>query len=137
MSGYGVVLLVDDEPWFSEALAFTLESRGFECIIATDMSLAVAALRTHQASVVVTDIMMPAGSAFPKIDASESGFKFIEFVQKNWPGLPIVCLSVIGYQTKIDSLMDRGVRYLRKGETPLGTAVEIISAVATGRRIRL
>jgi DNA-binding NarL/FixJ family response regulator len=137
MSEQTVVLLVDDEPWFSEALAFTLESRGFECVTATDMTSAVAALGEHLVTVLVTDIMMPGGPGFPKIEASEAGFHFIEFVQKNWPRLPIICLSVIGDQAKIASLSERGVRYLRKGETPLATAVEIITAVAHGRRIRL
>jgi DNA-binding NarL/FixJ family response regulator len=134
---HGVVLLVDDEPSLTEALAFTLESRGYQCLIATDMTTGAAALRSHPVKVLVTDIMMPAGPSFGNVDASEAGFHFIEFVQKSWPRLPIVCLSVIGDQDKIRSLTDRGVRYLRKGETPLSTAVEVISAVASGRKIRL
>jgi len=132
-----IVLLVDDEPALTEALAFTLESRGYQCVIATDMTEGVAALRQHRVKVLVTDIMMPAGPSFKGVDASEAGFHFIEFVQRIWPLLPIVCLSVIGDQDKISSLTERGVRYLRKGETPLSTAVEVISAVASGRQIRL
>jgi CheY-like chemotaxis protein len=133
----GVVLLVDDEPSLSEALAFTLESRGYQCLIATDMTQGIAALQFNAVDVLVTDIMMPAGPSFGDIDSSEAGYYFIEFVQKNWPRLPIVCLSVKGEQDKIRSLTRRGVRYLRKGETPLSTAVEVISAVASGRKIRL
>jgi DNA-binding response OmpR family regulator len=133
----GFVLLVDDEPSLTEALAFTLESQGFECIIATDMSAAVAVLKAKAVRALVTDIMMPGGAEFPKIDSSEAGFHLIDFVQKHWPRTPIVCLSVIGDQRKINSLNGRGVRYLRKGETPLSTAVEVIVAVASGRRIRL
>jgi len=134
---HGVVLLVDDEPSLIEALAFTLESRGYQCLLATDVTQGIAALRRYPVGVLVTDIMMPAGPSFGNVDASEAGFYFIEFVQKSWPGLPIVCLSVIGDQDKISSLRHRGVRYLRKGETPLSTAVEVISAVASGRSIRL
>jgi len=132
-----IVLLVDDEPALSEALAFTLESRGFTCITATDMTSGFEALKQHQVAALVTDIMMPAGGAFSNIDASEAGFHFIRLVQANWPRLPIVCLSVIGDQEKIHSLTRQGVRYLRKGETPLSTAVEVITAVASGRKIRL
>lgn len=129
------ILLVDDEPWFTEALTAALEARGMECITVTDMAAGVKALN-DDISAVVTDVMMPPGQAFSHVDASESGFQLIEHVQQYWPRLPIVCLSVIADQAKIRFLAKRGVRYLRKGETPLSTAVEVITAVAEGRRVR-
>jgi DNA-binding response OmpR family regulator len=135
--GAGVVLLADDEPWLSEALAFSLESQGFTCAIATDVTTAVRALQSNKVCALVTDIMMPGGPDFPNVDASSAGFYFIDLVRQRWPNVPVVCLSVIGDQHKISSLTARGIRYLRKGETPLSTAVEVITAVATGRRIRL
>jgi len=132
------VLLVDDEPNLSsEPLALSLESRGFDCIIATDMSSAVTALEQNDIAALVTDIMMPPGKRFGKIDSSEAGFHLITYVKKNWPRLPIICLSVIGDQVKIKLLTDRGVRYLCKGETPLSTAVEVVAALATGTRVQL
>src|SRR5581483_11068426 len=106
-----------------------------DCIIATDMSSAVNTLEQNEIAVVVTDIMMPAGKRFGKIDSSEVGFHFINYVKEHWPKLPIVCLSVIGDQAKIKRLTDRGVRYLRKGETPLSTAVEVVRAMVKGRPI--
>lgn len=132
-----IILLVDDEPWLSEALAATLESKKFRCIAATDMSSGVAALEENDVAALVTDVMMPPGNRFPHFDANEVGFHFIDYVQKHWPRLPIVCLSVIGDQAKIHLLTRKGIRYLRKGETPLSTAVEVISAVALGRKVRL
>ena len=131
------IVLVDDEPGFIQALVCSLEARGFDCVTATNMTEGVKALQRNEPSVLVTDIMMPPGEAFKKVDANESGFHFIEYVQEHWPRLPIVCLSVIADHAKIRLLTRRGVRYLRKGETPLSTAVEIITAVATGRRVRL
>jgi len=131
------ILLVDDEPWLTDGLVAALESRGFQCLKAMDMTEGVKALTEHTISAVVTDIMMPPGTAFRKIESSESGFHLIEYVQTNWPRLPIVCLSVIADQAKIRFLKRRGVRYLRKGETPLSTAVEVIIAVAEGRIVRL
>jgi DNA-binding response OmpR family regulator len=78
------VLLVDDEPSLSsEPLAFTLESRDFDCVIATDMSSAVTALEKNQIAVVVTDIMMPPGVRFAGISSLEAGFYFIDYVKKN------------------------------------------------------
>ena len=129
------ILLVDDEPSFVEALTATLESNGVECITATDMTKGVKALENHDVSAVITDVMMPPGPSFAHIDANECGFQFIEYVQEHWPRLPIVCLSVIADQAKIRFLTRRRVRYLRKGETPLSTAVEMIMAVAQGRHV--
>ena len=131
------MLLVDDEPSDNMALTFTLESRGYQCITATNMKEGLAALSRYDVRVLVTDIMMPAGVGFDSVDASETGFHFISIVQENWPGLPIVCISVIGDQEKIQALIDKRVRYIRKGETLRSTAVEVITAVALGRRIRL
>ena len=130
------ILLVDDEPSSVLALIATLESRGVECITATDMTEGIKVLQRHEVSAVVTDVMMPPGGSFSNVDSNECGFKFIEHVQQNWPRLPIVCLSVIADQAKIRFLAARRVRYLRKGETPLSTAVEVITAVAEGRSVR-
>ena len=131
-----IVLLVDDEPRLTDGLAAALESRGFECVNATSMTDGIKILGSKTISVVVTDIMMPPGPAFPKIDSNESGFHLIEYVQSHWPRTPIVCLSVIADQAKIRLLKKRGVRYLRKGETPLSTAIEVIIAAAEGRVLR-
>jgi DNA-binding NarL/FixJ family response regulator len=131
------ILLVDDEPGYIEALVSSLESRGFECVIATEMEAGIKALEDPSWSAVVTDVMMPAGKSFPSVDSSEAGFYFIEYAQRHQPRLPIVCLSVIADQAKIQLLTRRGVRYLRKGETPLSTAVEVVTAVAEGRRVRV
>lgn len=129
------ILLVDDEPEKVEALVAMLESNGIKCIIARNMTEGVKVLQTEYADVaaVVTDIMMPPGPSFPQVDANECGFEFIEHVQQNWPRLPIICLSVIADQAKIRFLTSRRVRYLRKGETPLSTAVEVITDMAEGR----
>jgi CheY-like chemotaxis protein len=129
------ILLVDDEP--SPPLALSLESRGFDCIVATDMSSAVTELEKNVIAALVTDVMMPPGKRFPTIDSSEAGIHLITYVKKNWPRLPIICLSVIGDQVKIKLLTGRGVRYLRKGETPLSTAVEVVAAMARGKRVEV
>jgi DNA-binding response OmpR family regulator len=133
----GIILLVDDEPWLTEALLFSLEAEGFECLVATDVSEAMQIMKSKHVMALVTDIMMSGGQDYADIDSSAAGFHLIELVRSSWRNVPIVCLSVIGDQKKINSLTRQGIRYLRKGETPLSTAVEVVTAVATGRRIRL
>lgn len=126
------ILFVDDEPVSTEALRLLLEAKGFDCVSLTDMSAAMEFLRQWQVSVLVSDIMMPSGEAFPEIDSSETGFHFVSMVREEFPDVAIICLSVIGDQSKIEKLKKRGVLYLRKGETPLSTAARLIESKATG-----
>jgi len=124
------VLFVDDEPWFHESLRFALESKGFECLSVEDMTSALEILSSEDINVVVTDIMMPAGKDFPKMDSQETGFHFIRKMRERWHDLRIVCLSVIGDQAKIRLLRRFKVEYLRKGEVTLATAVQTIERAA-------
>jgi CheY-like chemotaxis protein len=96
------------------------------------MTSAMEFLRKEQVSVLVTDIMMPSGDKFPGIDSSETGFHFVARVRNQFPNVAIICLSVIGDQSKIRKLKKDGVLYLRKGETPLQTAARLIESKATG-----
>lgn len=127
------VLLVDDEPWYTEALKAALESEGYECASETDMTSAIRYLEQTDVAVLVTDIMMPPGREYAAVSSSETGFHFVSVVRSRWPKLPIVCLSVIGDQRKINFLKAQNVRYLRKGETPLEKALAVILSAATGK----
>jgi CheY-like chemotaxis protein len=127
-----VVLFVDDEPWFHESLRFALESKGFECHFRTDMTSALEFLKNNQVSVVVTDIMMPAGKDFPEVDSQETGFFFVKKLKTEMPEIRIICLSVIGDEAKIRSLRGLRIDYLRKGEVPLSTVIQSIEREAEG-----
>ena len=126
------ILFVDDEPTSTEPLRLLLEAKGFDCASRTDMSAAMEFIREWEVSVLVSDIMMPSGNAFPEIDSSETGFHFVSMVRDEFPDIRILCLSVICDQSKIEKLKKRGVLYLRKGETPLNTAARLIESKATG-----
>ena len=126
------ILFVDDEPASTQALRMLLESLNYQCICRTDMTSALSYLRSERVSALVSDIMMPSGEDFPEIDSSDAGFHFVSMVRKEFPLLGIICLSVIGDQRKINELKRKKVLYLRKGETPLDTAVRLIESKATG-----
>ena len=117
------ILFVDDEPWFHEPIRMTLESKGYECFVATDMTSALDMIEKREFSVVVTDIMMPAGPKFPEVDSQDTGFRLIENLRALSPQLAIVCLSVIGDEARIQPLRRLRIDYLRKGEVPLATVV--------------
>jgi CheY-like chemotaxis protein len=124
------ILFVDDEPWFHESLRYALEPKGYECLFAADMTTALELLDTREVTVVVTDIMMPAGAKFPQIDSQETGFHLIRKLRRERPEVSIVCLSVIGDELKIRPLRAMRVDYLRKGEVPLATVVQAIQRAA-------
>ena len=126
------ILFVDDEPVSTQALRMVLEAKGFRCVSLTDMTSAMDFLDQERVSALVSDVMMPSGEAFSEIDSSETGFHFVSEVRRRFPDVGIICLSVIGDQKKINKLKRQGVLYLRKGETPLGTAVRLIESKATG-----
>lgn len=126
------ILFVDDEPNSTLALRMLLEVKGFRCISLTNMTEALEFLKKENVSALVSDIMMPSGDSFPEIHSSETGFHFVYKVREQFPNIGIICLSVIGDQSKIINLKKRGIQYLRKGETPLDTAARLIESKATG-----
>lgn len=127
------ILFVDDEPSSTYALRLLMESNGFCCKFETNMSDAVKHISQHHVDVLVSDIMMPSGDDFPDIDSSETGFILVRKVRHEFPSIGVICLSVVGDQTKIEGLKKLGVLYLRKGETPLQTAAKLIESKATGK----
>ena len=127
------ILLVDDEQHLMNLpLVMLLEAKGFHCITKTDMTAAWEYIENNEVDVIVTDIMMPSGPKFPGIDSAETGFYFISKIRNEKPDISIICLSVIGDQSKIKLLKKQGVLYIRKGETPLDTAAKLIESKATG-----
>jgi len=96
------------------------------------MTEGLAYLEKNTVAVLITDIMMPAGSRFPEIDSQITGFRFVSMIREKYKDISIVCLSVIGDQDKIEWLKNQNAVYLRKGETPLSTAVKLIVSKATG-----
>jgi DNA-binding NarL/FixJ family response regulator len=127
------ILFVDDEPWLSEALRISMECRGFDCISKTNASAAWQILEKGNVDVVVTDIMMPGGYLFDDVNSEETGFEFIRRIRQRWPRQSIICLSVIADTSKIEALKKKSILYLRKGETPLATAIKLIESKATGK----
>ena len=126
------ILFVDDEPNSTDALRVLLEAQGFHCVSLSDMTSALHFLRKESVDVVVSDIMMPGGSDFSEIDSAETGFFLTARIRQEFPDVRVICLSVIGDQSKIQNLKRRGILYLRKGETPLNTAARLIESKATG-----
>jgi two-component system response regulator RegX3 len=54
-----VVLIVEDEESYRDALGFMLEREGFEVIMAADGAEGLAQFERHGADIVLLDLMMP------------------------------------------------------------------------------
>jgi len=128
-----IALFVDDEPFLQEAIFAVLEAEGINCVSTSNVTEAMSYLENNdEISVIVTDIMMPPGESYKDINSSSAGLFFIDEVLRKYPEIPIICLSVIGDQRKINLLKNKGVHYLRKGETPLATAINLIQSKIKG-----
>ena len=79
------VLLVEDDSDLRDMLGQTLQRAGFTVVTAVHGADALTKLRTLDADIVVTDILMP----------EMDGFELIRALRAKWPQLPIVAMSGI------------------------------------------
>ncbi|HLW55552.1 MAG TPA: response regulator [Candidatus Angelobacter sp.] len=127
------VLLVDDEQTFLEALEDALDYDGYRVLKARDVSSALEILGREAIDVVTVDIMLSPGSTLQgKVDPQRAGIYLCEYLAKNHPSVPAFCLSVVSDHATISQIQTLGIRFLRKGETPLRTVLNMIRSRLTG-----
>src|SRR4051812_19132313 len=80
------LLLIDDDVSGCEAIAATLELRGYDVASAHSGSDALAVLEREDTDAVVSDLNMP----------GMTGIEFCGLAQARWPELPIVLMTAFG-----------------------------------------
>jgi CheY-like chemotaxis protein len=121
------ILLVDDEQTFLEALEDALVYEGFRVLKARDVETALDILRTTPIDLLTIDIMLSPGKRLEGvIKAQNAGYHLCRQVAKDYPKIPAYCLSVVTDPETIAKIQRLGIRFLRKGEMPLGTVLTII-----------
>ena len=92
MSSDGVktVLVVDDETMVSEMLARYLKREGFQCAAAKDSDTTLAALAQAKVDAILLDIGL----------GDEDGFDLLKKIRDQYPGVPVVMLTALGYDEK-------------------------------------
>ena len=126
------ILFADDELHYIEALIFLAESQGLEVHKCRNASKAIELARTKKIDCIVIDVMMDPGPSLVGTDPQRAGIKAIHEIKKEMPDVGIVCLSVLADQEEIDKLKKLGVIFLRKAETSLDRAWQLIISKITG-----
>ena len=83
------ILLVDDEPEFSQMTRQILESAGYTVACAADGLEAVQLLARESFDLLLTDLLMP----------NRDGLELIGTVHKDYPGLRIIAMSGGGHMS--------------------------------------
>jgi CheY-like chemotaxis protein len=124
-----VVLLVDDEQVFVEALLDALVHEGYRVLTARSGSEALDVVAKGEVDLAVVDVMMPPGPRLAKLTTRQrTGVYVIKELRRLYPKLPVFGLSVVSEEATIRAIQATGARYFRKGETPLQTVLEMIQA---------
>src|SRR5262245_45141686 len=126
------VLFADDELHFIEGLIETVKAEGYSVLTCRDASTAIQLATSTRVDCLVIDIMMNPGSTMAEQDPQTAGLAAIDSILKANPRQSIICYSVISDAGLIRSLKNRGVLYLRKGETSGAGALKMIQAKVTG-----
>lgn len=127
------VLLVDDEPSFLEGLSDALEFEGMRVLKAMTVADGIEALNNNKVDLITIDIMIDPGySLRSEVNALEAGIYLCEYVAKYFPHLDAFCISVVNDTDTIRKIESFGVKFLRKGETPLRTVLNMLRSRLTG-----
>lgn len=127
------VLLVDDEWGYIEALEDALISEGYEVFKAATGEEAISILENQRIDLTSIDVMLPPGASLEtRTTSQETGLYLAEFINRSFPKMDLFCISVVNDPEKIRKIQSMGARFLRKGETPLRTVLNMMRSRLTG-----
>lgn len=78
------IILVDDEPLMLDLLSLYLSPAGYRCMKMTSAANAIAYLESHQADLILLDVMMP----------EMNGWEACQEIRKQWD-IPIIMLTAM------------------------------------------
>ena len=133
MSQTKTVLLIDDEQTFLEPLADALEYEGFRVLKARTAEQALQLLKEEHVDLVTIDIMLDSGKQLgERVDSHSTGLFLCHHIREKYPRLDAVYISVISDINTIREIESLGIRFLRKGKTPLRTVLNMLRSRLTG-----
>jgi CheY-like chemotaxis protein len=127
------VLLIDDEQGFLSPLVDALEFEGHRVLRASSAHEALLILAAEHVDLVTIDIMLDPGEGLEEpVDSQTAGLYLCKTIRKRYPSIDAFALSVVSDRTVIKQIESYGVRFLRKGETPLRTVLDMLRSRLTG-----
>jgi len=127
------VLLIDDEQSFLEPLADAIEFEGHRVLKAQTAVEALEILKRERIDLVTIDIMLDPGEALKdEVDSHSTGIFLCEEIMRKYPQIDAFCISVVSEMRIIRKIESLGIRFLRKGETPLSTVLDMFRSRLTG-----
>jgi CheY-like chemotaxis protein len=125
--------LVDDELGYLEPLRDALHSEGYRVLTARTGEDALNILEKDEIHLTSIDVMLPPGQSLEDQTSSQkTGIYIAREILSRYPDMDVFCLSVINDTRLIQELQSMGVRFLRKGETPLRTVLNMMRSRLTG-----
>jgi len=99
----GRILIIDDDPDITAAMAVVLESRGHEVSSARDGTEGMARLRQARPDVIILDVMMR---------TSQEGFELARKLKQDpcTKDIPILMLTAVKHKTGLDFKTESGDR---------------------------
>lgn len=126
-------LLIDDEQGFLEPLADGLEFDGIRVLKARTAEEALKLLEKEQIDLVTIDIMLDPGDTLgAHVDSHSTGLFLCHEIRKKYPQLDAFCISVVSDLGVIREIESLGIRFLRKGETPVRKVLSMLRSRLTG-----
>jgi CheY-like chemotaxis protein len=127
------ILLIDDEQSFLEPLADALQFEGHRILKARTGHEALEILKQERVDLVTIDIMLDPGEDLQdEVDSHSTGLFLCEEITHKYPKIDAFCISVVSEMRIIRKIESLGIRFLRKGETPLRTVLDMIRSRLTG-----
>ncbi len=128
------ILIVDDEKGYAEGLIDALEYDGYRVLTATTAEDALRILKKEPVDLATIDIMMSPGRSLEgQVRSDRTGVVLCRTVKKLYPHIDIVCISVITNRDTIKEIESYNIKFLRKGEVPLRTVLDVITTKLIGR----
>ena len=121
------IILADDHPVVRSGVRMLLENSGTAVVAeAGTPEELFAALARVPADLVLTDFSMPGGAA-------ADGLSMLGRLQRRWPDIPVIVLTMAGNANVLQTIIDTGVRGLLNKSDTLTELALAVNAVAHRR----
>ena len=128
------ILLVDDDPVFTTAMAAKLQAEGFETSVAEDGAAAVAAARLFQPDLVMVDLLFPPDVANGGGDLGD-GFLIVDWLRYTGAltGIPVIMMTASDSKQYAERARKERIAALFKKTVPADVWMRVIHELLNAR----